>query len=87
VFKYADLGINRGYLDNLKKDGKIFTFIFLLLQTVLKENAESGVPETLWRFILKNEQHFLNNPLSVASQTFTNYIGAIPNPAWKILAK
>ena len=87
VFKYADLGIDRSYLDSLKKENKIFTFIFLLMQTVLKENAESGVPETLWRFILKNEQQFLNNPLSVASQYFTNYISAIPNPAWKILGK
>lgn len=87
VFKYDDLGIDKGYLDSLKKDSKIFTFIFLLLQTVLKENAESGVPETLWRFILKNEQQFSINPLTEASKIFTNYISAIPNPAWKILGK
>jgi hypothetical protein len=87
VFKYSDLGIDRDYLDTLKKGNKIFTFIFLLMQTVLKEDPESGIPETLWRFILKNEEHFSSNPLDMASSIFTNYISAIPNPAWKIFGK
>jgi hypothetical protein len=87
VLSYSDLGVTKSYLQDLKNENKIFSFIFLLLQTILTENLTTGVPETLWRYIIDREVFFKNMSLNEASNVFTTHINSIKKPAWKILGK